>query len=849
LTFYGRVKYTRIRANKLSLYKLIIFARRAELAEDIKVHDTYVENLNTAEAPRFRVSVRSLVAFSIPNDETWGFSSYRMAQEGTRAHSKLQAINKKDGSFEAEVFLSHAFDVKDCILEVTGRADGIWRENGNVIVEEIKTTATPLSEIHENFSENHWAQGKCYAYLLALAENLERITVRLTYYDPSIEELKSFDRSFTTKKLKSFIDKLIHAYVSWALAQEEWKKVRNLSIQTLTFPYPSYRKGQKLLSYNVYKCIEDEKRLFAQAPTGTGKTMGVLYPAIKALGEGKLDRIFYVTAKTTTRGIAEKAYKILEQQGLRLKVLSLTAKDKLCLNEIKNCTPENCPFIEGFQYRSKRVVKNLLKKHDFFSRERITETALRYNLCPFELSLVLALSCDLIIGDYNYVFDPRVYLKSFFQQKGYEEYLILVDEAHNLFDRTREMYSASIEINVLSEIMKEIKKDLPDIYKALNELKKALSSIQKDIGDYCYEAGGQRYYVSTEPPKILKKPLENFILKTENWLLVKSEEKPYGEKLTTLFFDLLHFKNILGLFSSQYRTYITGQTSAFKLTLLCLDPSPMLDKTMKTARSAVLFSATLSPLGYFKSILGGRNEDVTLRLPSPFPRENLLLINEDRIETRYHYRAQYLHATAQAIYDWSMARKGNIMVFFPSYKYLLDVLNIFKEFEGDYEILCQDRDMDEPSRDAFLSEFEKHGDTVRIAFCVMGGVFGEGIDLTGNRLTGVIIIGVGLPQVCPEQEIMRAYYDNLGKSGFTFAYTYPGINKVLQAAGRLIRTETDKGALLLIDSRFATPEYLRLLPEEWLPIPRTSEGFSLKDAVKEFWAQWDENVQQKDSGS
>lgn len=800
------------------------------------------ENINTSDTPRFRVSVRSLVAFSIPNDETWGFSTYRMAHEGSRAHSKLQAINKQEGIYESEVFLSRTFEVKDCILEVTGRADGIWREKGRVIVEEIKTSATPLAEIHEDFSESHWAQGKCYAYLLAENEDLDRITVRLTYYDPAKEELKSFDRNFTLKNLKSFISKLIHAYVTWALSVEEWKQVRNLSIKALTFPYPSYRKGQKLLSYNVYKCIEDEKRLFVQAPTGTGKTIGVLYPAIKSLGEGKLDRIFYITAKTTTRGIAEKAYKLLEQQGLRLKVLSLTAKDKQCLNEIKNCTPEHCPFIEGFQYRSKRVVKSLLKKHDFFSRETIREAALRHNLCPFELSLDLALSCDLIICDYNYVFDPRVYLKRFFQQKGYEEYLILVDEAHNLFDRTREMYSASICVKELSEIIKEIKKDLPDITKSLRGLKKAMSSIEKSIKDDLLDSGGQSYYASSDAPGALKEPLEDFIIKTENWMITNDEEKPYAEKLATLFFDLLHFKNILGLFSPQYRTFITGQKSSLKLSLLCMDPAPMLDRTMSTARCTVLFSATLSPLWYFKSILGGRSEDVTLRLPSPFPRENLLLVNEDTIETRYHYRAQFLHATAKAIYDWSMGRKGNIMVFFPSYKYLLDVLGIFREFEGDYEILCQDRDMDEPSRDAFLAEFEKHGDRTRIAFCVMGGVFGEGIDLTGNRLTGVIIIGVGLPQVCPEQEILRAYFDSLGKSGFTFAYTYPGINKVLQAAGRLIRTETDRGALLLIDSRFATYEYQKLLPEEWSPIPRTSMGISLSEAVKKFWDQFDSDT-------
>lgn len=793
--------------------------------------------LEDKSPPIFKASVRSLVAFAVQDDEAWSFSSYRLAHEGTLAHTKLQEINRAGGNYTSEVTLSHSFDALGCILEVSGRADGIWRLEDKIIVQEIKTSTTPLSEIHENFSEAHWAQGKCYAFLLATLEGLTQVTVRLTYYDKTNEEEKSFDRPFSIERLQRFFKTLLYPYISWALAQEKWREVRNLSIKTLIFPFPSYRKGQKLLAYNAYKCIEDEKRLFVQAPTGTGKTIGVLYPAIMALGEGKLDRLFYVTAKTTTRGIAENAYKMLTEQGLRLKVLTLTAKDKLCLNTIKNCSPEKCPFIKGFQSKSKKVVKELLKKHDFFSREKISDMGLRHGICPFELSLELALSCDLIICDYNYVFDPRVYLRRFFQQKSREEFLIMVDEAHNLFDRSRGMYSAVIAIKELTEISKEIRKDLPEIYRDLRELKEILTALEKLRSNEFLEAGGVKYHATPEAPLGLKKPLENFIFTTENWIMGDQDEKPYTEQLVSLFFDLLHFKNILELFSPQYRTLSTGSKSSFQLTLLCLDPSPMLNRSMSSARSTVLFSATLSPLGYFKSILGGRKEDVTLRLPSPFPRENLLVFNDDQIETRFRHRARFLESTAKAIYDWTFAHKGNVMVFFPSYKYLLDVLEIFKGFDGEFEILCQNREMDEPSRDAFLAEFESYGDANRIAFCVMGGVFGEGIDLVGDRLTSVIIVGVGLPQVSPELEIMRAYYQDRAESGFTYAYTYPGLNKVLQASGRLIRSETDLGALLLIDSRFASQEYLKLMPQEWNPVPRTSQGFSLIETAKAFWTK------------
>lgn len=799
-----------------------------------KTKDIPVEPSNN-ELPLFKTSVRSLVAFSVKDDSLWSFSSYKLAYEGTLAHSQLQSINRDGGNYTSEVYLTHSFEAADCILEVSGRADGIWHYDNKVIVQEIKTSATPLSEIGENFSDAHWAQGKCYAYILALTEDISEVTVRLTYYDRVKNEEKSFDRTFTREKLHRFFKTLLHPFISWSLSQRKWKHIRNFSINTLSFPYTTYRKGQKLLAYNTYKCIEDHKRLFAQAPTGIGKTMGVLYPAIKALGEGKLDRLFYATAKTTTRGIAENAYKILAEQGLRLKVLTLTAKDKLCLNEVKNCSPDKCPFIIGYLSRSRKIIKELLKKHDFFPRDVISSAGLRNGICPFELSLDLALSCDLIICDYNYIFDPRVFLRRFFEQKGREEYLIMVDEAHNLFDRAREMYSSELSVIKLSELSKEIKKDLPHINNEIKKLKKAISSFEKQSGELSSEAGSVKYNVLIDSPMCLKSPIESFITEAENWIISDRDEKPYTDKLISFFFDILHFKNVLELYSEQYRTLLTGTKTRFNIKLLCLDPSTMLSKNMSTARTTVLFSATLSPLWYFKSILGGRDEDITLKLPSPFPRENLLVFNEDRIETRFRHRAQYMEATAKAIYNWSISHKGNTMVFFPSYKYLLDVLEKFKDLGDGFDILCQDREMDEPSRDVFLKKFDDFGDVNRIAFCVMGGVFGEGIDLTGNRLTSVIIVGVGLPQVSPELEIMRNYYQEKSGAGFTYAYTYPGLNKVLQASGRLIRSETDRGSLLLIDSRFATPEYTGLLPQEWHPLPRTSRGMQLKDYIDRFW--------------
>jgi DEAD_2. len=784
----------------------------------------------------FRVSVRNLVAFSIPEEVTWSFVTYSHLHEGSQVHSEIQSRHRAEGTYLSEVYLSYVYRSARYAVEISGRADGIWELEDGAVIHEIKTTTLPLSEINEDFSEAHWAQGKCYAFMYAAGRNLDRITVRLTYSHRPVGGEKSFDRTYTFDELQEFIKGLIRPYAAWAMSQARWREVRDLSVKSLEFPFPAYREGQRLLAYNTYKCIQDGKRLFAQAPTGTGKTMGVLYPAIKALADGTIQRIFYLTAKNTTQAVVENAYRLLAAQGLRLRVLTLTAKDRMCPYLVRDCNPDKCEYIQGYARLFKKAVRELTKKTDAYNRENITETALKHGLCPFELSLDLATHCDLIICDYNYVFDPRVSLKRFFQQKSREDCVLLIDEAHNLFDRAREMYSASLSKKEILEMSRLVKKDLPAVSRALRRISRALVPLERKAAENLSEAGGISYYVSSEYPDVLDAPLSDFISETERWMLgLGDEEKEYSESLVSLFFDLLHFKNTAELYSSEYRTLITWEGGYPRLTLMCMDPGVMLGRIMDTVRSAILFSATLSPLSYFRDILGGRREDATLKLPSPFPRENLLVVIEDSVETRFRLRDRYLERTARAIFQWVSGHTGNYMVFFPSYKYMSDVFAVFSGMACNYMILCQQKDMDESSRKAFLKEFDRYGDITRIGFCVMGGIFGEGIDLVGDRLTGVVIVGVGLPQVCPENEIMRDYYDEKMGSGFSYAYVYPGINRVLQAAGRLIRSETDRGALLLIDSRFRQAEYLRLLPEEWHPVPRTSEGINLEECISQFW--------------
>ncbi len=804
-----------------------------------------------ATRPLLKVSVRSLVAFTMPDDTAWAYVSYADMREGSRIHQQLQRQLAEAGPYRAEVTLSHTYEVLNRNIEVSGRADGLFNEQTpQATLHEIKSTAVPLADIPATGIPAHWAQLQCYAALFMEENACDTVPARLTYVHRSSGETRSLDRLFTRTELARGMLDMLKPYVRREKDQAAWRLKRDLSIQSLQLPFAEgFRKGQKLLAYNVYRCIGDNRRLFAQAPTGTGKTMGALYPALKAMGEGHVDRLFYVTAKTTTKGIAENTVSLLRDAGLRLKVITLTAKDKMCLMPVKNCDPAICPYAEGILTRMQRVGKTLLKSHDALTRDLIYETGRKHEVCPFELSLELSLGCDLIIADYNYVFDPRVYLKRFFAQKGHDNTVILVDEAHNLVDRAREMYSATLTREPLMALRRQLSPDRPELSKKLGEILRELTLMQLRPAMPPSEAGGQPYRCAGTPPANLTKPINGFLLAAEPLLQARDEEDreppPWMDDLAGVFFDLLHFRNTLDLFGDEYRVLQAGRNRSFGIRLMCLDPSEMLHRRMEAARACILFSATFSPLSYFRQMLGGRAEDPTLRLPSPFPRENLLVAIEDRVETRYRLREQHLPAAAATLLGFLAARPGNYLVFFPSYGYLnktVDQLeSLYLQLRAqqpempEWDVLVQEGGMTESDREAWLTRFEEYGDRVRVGFCVLGGAFGEGIDLVGDRLTGVAVVGVGLPQVNPEQEITRAYFEARFGQGFNFAYTYPGLNRVLQAAGRLIRTTADHGGLLLIDSRFATRQYQELLPPEWMPAPLLSRSPSLPALLAQFW--------------
>jgi DNA excision repair protein ERCC-2 len=793
-----------------------------------------------------RISVRNLVEFVLRSgDLDMRFTGSSRAIEGTRIHQKLQKSNKEgklypNSDYIPEMTLAYYFQYKDFSFLLEGRADGIIIpkeheepasliiEKQRAIIDEIKSTTRPLDTINEDYNELHWAQGKCYAYIYAEQNALEEIEVQLTYYQVDSEEIKYLKNVFTKEELKLFFYDLIERYCIWAEFTRSWNNRRNVSVKELNFPFDAYRKGQRELAVSVYKTIKEEKKMFAQAPTGIGKTISTLFPAVKAMGEGHISKVFYLTAKTITRQVAEEAFIIMRQSNdnFQFKTITLTAKDKICFNKGVGCNPEQCQYAKGHFDRVNDALMDILKHENELTREKVEEYAIKYKICPFEFSLDLAIWVDCVICDYNYAFDPRVYLKRFFGE-GPGDYVFLVDEAHNLVDRAREMFSAELNKKTFLELKKLMKDKQPKISRALGKLNSYMLTLKKSC-----ETG--RMIMKEEPSEIYQL-LRKFIKESEEWL-VKNEKNEGHEELLELYFESLAFIRISELYDERFVTYVEEQQdNNFKIKLYCLDPSYLLGEAVKRGKAAVFFSATLAPINYYKEMLGGNHEDYALRLSSPFDRERLCLLLGDRISTKYKDRERTYSEVVEYINTAVNSRKGNYLIFFPSYKYMNEVYNIFSEKYPEVNVMLQENSMDEEQREKFLESFSEDGESQVVAFAVLGGIFSEGIDLKGDRLIGAVIVGVGLPQICLERDIIKDYFQNKNKMGYEYSYMYPGMNKVLQAAGRVIRSEKDKGVVLLMDERFSSSVYQNIFPREWFPHIKTRNVKEIERYLSEFW--------------
>lgn len=757
-----------------------------------------------SESIQFKESVRGIVEYVLKGGSLDDrFVSRGRALEGTIAHGKLQRDNEKVyQDYEKEVILKHEFLVNNISLIVEGRADGIIKENGKIIIEEIKSTYKDLSYINFDYNLLHWAQGKFYGYIYCVDNNIDEIDIRLSYFNINNDEVRSFDKTYNICELEQFVYSLVNKYLEIIVIKEEFNKIKNESIRLLSFPFSSYRKGQRELAVNCFNTIKQNGILFAQAPTGIGKTISTIFPALKSIGENRGEKIVYLTAKTITRTVAQEAYLKLYDKGLKFKVVTITAKEKMCLNNEVKCNPDDCIYAKDYFTKINNVIASLIKKDDKFFEDDIIEYAKMYNICPFQLSLDLSEWCDGIICDYNYAFDPTVKLKRIFEERN-EKNILLIDEAHNLVSRARNMYSCQIEKSKIVNVNKVIKGKVPRLYKISNAINKEMILIRREL-----EEINENITYHNEIYQNLIKLMKSFINEAESYLIKAKGTLGY-EDVLEFYYSARSFITVSELYSNKYTTILRKEKSEFIIKIFCINPSENLKQTLNGAYSIIIFSATLSPIKYYMDLIGGDEKSFRVRFDSPFNKKNLstYLYN---LDMRYFNREKNIDMLCNLINQFITEVKGNYMVFLPSFEYLGKVYEKYIDIYGDNGTIIQEENLSEEKKKEYLEQFSLK--TNIVGFTVVGGMFSEGIDLPGDKLIGAIIVGVGFPKVSIENNIIQDYFE---KNGFDYSYTYPGINKVLQSVGRVIRTENDKGRVLLIDNRYSSYKYKAMLPSEW----------------------------------
>lgn len=753
------------------------------------------------EANTVRISVRPLVEYVFSSGSIdSGFRTAGAMHEGTRIHQQVQRTYREGD--QKEVFLKAEIVHDGIMYRIEGRCDGLIQTDEGWMVDEIKSTSAGLDTL-EGGRTVHWAQAQVYAYIVAKEQKLGRIGVQLTYVDTSTGEERRFKRVCTSAELEQFVHGVVEAYAPYAALRLSNAVKRDESIRSLPFPFASYREGQRKLAGAVYGAVKEKRKLFAKAPTGIGKTMSTLFPTVKAIGEGLVQQMFYLTAKTITRTAAEQALGLMESRGLRLQALTITAKDKVCFQEETLCSKEACPYADGYYDRINSAVLDILANETLMTRQVLEQYARKHMVCPFEFSLDTAYAVDAVICDYNYIFDPRVSLKRLIEEQK-KRTVLLVDEAHNLVDRGREMFSAAIGKADFLQLKRDYKTANKAVAGAADAVNKYFIELKKACGD-------ARQQLTKEAPEELVVLLERFVSEAERLLAAGGEDR---QLLLDTYFAAQNFIRTAKLYDSRYITYAEVQRSDVTIKMFCLDPSYLLSQADKGFRSAVFFSATLSPLSYYRDMLGADADDYSISVASPFRREQLD-VRIKPVSTRYRDRERTREELADSLYGLVSERRGNYMIFFPSYQYLQSVYEVFADKYPGVRTIVQGSGMGEEERERFLDAFDADNPETLAGFAVLGGIFSEGIDLQGDRLIGVAVVGVGLPQLGLERNLIKDYFNGEGKNGYDYAYVLPGMNKVLQAGGRLIRSEQDEGVLLLLDDRFLQPHYRELMPEEW----------------------------------
>ena len=750
-----------------------------------------------------RLSVHQLVDFLLRSGDIDNRVFNRSSMnEGSRLHAAYQSKQSKNYMSEYPLAVSLTVDEIDILLE--GRADGIIkRSDGSYVIDEIKTTVEDLKRFHEDNLEWHLGQAKCYAYMFAKLNGLEFIGIKLTYIRQGKEKEQFIDTYvFNYLELEQFVIDLINQYLEFYNIIFEKISKRNESIKALPFPFDKYRPGQRELAKYSYAATKKGKRLFVEAPTGIGKTMSTLFPFIKALNDDEKSKIFYLTAKTSGKEAAHQAIRILKEKGLSLSDIIITAKDKICFCKGNACNPDECPYTRGYYDRIQTVLRYSLLNYDDFDLSLITQIAYDNQICPFEFELDLSLFMDVIVCDYNYMFDPISYMKRYFDEDS-SHYLALVDEAHNLIDRSRDMYSASLSYEMFKDARKSVR------HSKLHKLKLAMSKMNKMFKEYLEVEDGN--HIVDEFNLYTYKTISSFITTMQD--INKNENKEMSKELLEFYLEVNRFNKMLEFVNSNYLLFYEKKENDIVLRVNCLDASGFLNASLSSIKSAVVFSATLSPMEYYVNTLGGKSSDANLVLPSPFPKENLKIIIAPNVSIRYKNRDSSYQKVADYIKAFVKNKVGNYFVFLPSYEYLHNLMPYIDI--KDALIFEQNKEMSDEEKEIFLNNFKPSPEVTSIAFVVVGGAFGEGIDLMSDRLIGAVIVGIGMPKINFISDQISKHYDELGYSGYDYAYLNPGMNKVMQALGRVIRSESDKGAVLLIDERYLLNEYRDLFKAEW----------------------------------
>lgn len=803
---------------------------------------------------QIKVSVRNLVEFimrsgSIDTSQS-GISDPSLMAQGTKIHKKIQ--NSMGINYSSEVTLCHTsiieYEGEEFEICVDGRADGIIKPDESVsasksylkdedgefedrslyIIDEIKGVVREVDTINKPVRE-HIGQAKCYAYFYAVDNNLEDIKIRITYCNLENELKRYFTYKYNMDELKEWYKKLLWEYAKWAKMQLDWRRKRDESITKLEFPF-EYRQGQRDLVASVYTSIVREKKIYIEAPTGIGKTISTVFPSVKAMGGGLISKIFYLTAKTITRTAAQNTFSILERNGLLIKTVIITAKEKICfLDDKPECNPVACDFADGHFDRINDAVYDMIIHENNITRDVICEYAKKHKVCPYEMSLDASLWTDAIICDYNYAFDPDVCLKRYFVNDKKNDYVFLIDEAHNLVERARSMYSASIVKEDFLKIKGYVKNISEHVTKELAACNKILLTYKRNCED-CE-------VISMGETGSLYMALLRLVAQLDKLMSYRVNYEGSDEVLD-FYFKIRKFLNTYMYIDENYIIYEDyDENDNFNITIQCMNPSVRLKEYLEKGKCAVFFSATLLPVNFYKEQLSAKEDDYAVYVPSPFDKKNRLIMIGRDVSTKYSRRSdREYEKISDYIMEFSTAKMGNYLVFFPSYKMMEDIYNkiTFRYPFLIHEIVMQTSDMCEEQREEFLDNFKENPDKTHMGFCVMGGIYSEGIDLTGNRLIGAVIVGTGLPMVCNERELFRGYYDDINGKGFDYAYLFGGMNKVMQSAGRVIRTKDDTGCILLLDERFLTNSYTSLFPREWWPYSAVNVG-QMKKMMEKFW--------------